>query len=263
MVYCLFIPDDMRKRLRFLLCLALLCPLYGAKGEYTLSLSFGIQTVSPFTYLVEDQFRSIIDQELKNLTSWATPLLNIGSISEEMSFSSNGWAVNLSASRSFSRSPWSLCLEFSWLSLNLPYILDDQQTINLVNTPLLSISSQASGTARIRSIESAVILQYRLLETSPLSVHLAAGVHVLPMLGRIDLMGSSTLTIADSRINLSLSSDSSLSELRQQGFDIPKVLFYPSLSLRLHGRLTAKHRLVAKLSLSQGLFAALGLAVCL
>jgi len=232
-----------------------------AAQNWEFTLSYGPWTAFPFTPLIENECRNMIDQELNTIMDWAYPLLLIRNEEEDIDFASGGGALSLSLSHHLSASPLSISLELSWLALNLPYTLSYRQSLDLLGVPIASAQTNASGQARIRSADYALWVQYRLWQTSSFTARLAVGGHLLIMRGDISLQGNCEFTSIIGDDELTFNEHKSIQDLRNGGIKVPRSLFFPSLSLNLSTRLWRPIHLQTRLVISQGLFLTAGLSL--
>ncbi len=231
-----------------------------ASQKWELALSGATWTAWPITPLVEHECRNMIEHVLDQLLGWTVPVLLIQNNREDIRFDSHGLTFGLALTRHFAATPWSVGLEATWLHLDLPYTLDYNQQLNVRGLTLIRADTQASGLARIRSIDGALGLHYRLLRHGRFSLVSSAGIHLMILDGDITLSGQSDINSILGDEILTFDEATTMEELRELGLNLPRLLIYPSVSLRAGWRFWSSLSLTTRLTLSQGLFLSLGLA---
>jgi hypothetical protein len=226
-----------------------------------LSLSYGFWSSFPFTTLLESQCKKMIDYELGKLLGSVSPLLTLRSDKQSLDFSSAGYAIHSELGYHPPASRFSLSLEASWLHLDLPYDLEYRQSIELLGLPIVQAHTVASGMARIRSLDASVWLHWRIWKVKQTTGSLAAGLHVMPLKGDVSLQGDTSLESIAGDMELDLEDRQTMAELRGEGLHIPRTVVFPALAFSTRTRISRNFGMLARLSLSQGVFLSLGLMV--
>ncbi len=244
--------------------LLLLVPASGralAGRRLELSVSYGRWSSFPFTTLIEKQCKKMVDHELRQLLGWASTLLTLRNDKESIEFSSGGYAVRGELKYSFPASRLSASLEASWQHLDLPYDLEFQQRVELIGIPIAQAHTVASGTARIRGPDASTWIHWRVGRVRKIECSVAAGLHLMPLKGDVSLQGHSSLKTIAGDSELDLDGQETMTELREDGLNIPRVLVFPALALSASTWFSRNFGMQARLSLSQGVFLSLGLVV--
>lgn len=248
------------KAVLLFLLVALAGPALPGRG-LELSLSYGRWSSFPFTTLVESQCDKMIDYELKKLLGWVSPLLVLRNDERRIDFSSGGQAVSSALTYDFPGSRLGVSLEASWLRLDLPYRLEFRQSVELLGIPIAQAHTVANGTARVRSLDASAWIHWRLWHAQRVACSLAAGLHVMPLRGDVDLRGHTSLDTIAGAEELDLDGRQTMAELRGEGLRIPRALVFPALAFSAGYALSRNLGVKARLALSQGVFLSLGLAV--
>ncbi len=224
-----------------------------------LSISYGRWSSFPFTTLVESQCKKMIDYELTQLLGWAAPLLILRNDRQSLDFSSSGQAIQAALKYNLPRSRLAVSLESSWLRLDLPYDLEYLQSIELLGISIAQAHTVGSGTARIRSLDASAWVHWRVWQVKKVECSLAAGLHVMPLRGEISLQGHASLQTIAGDSELDLNDRQSTAELRSAGLHIPRALLFPALAFSASYMISGNFGMLARLTLSQGVFVSLGL----
>ncbi len=226
-----------------------------------LSVSYGLWSSFPFTTLVESQCNKMIDYEIQKLLGWASPLLTLTNDKQDIDFSSSGQAIHSTLKYNFPGSRLAVSLEASWLRLDLPFTLEFRQSVELYGFPIARARTLGSGTARIRSLDATAWVHWRVWQRKRVECSLAAGLHVMPLKGEVSLKGHASLDTIVGSEELDLDDRETMAELRSEGLHIPRALVFPALAFSAGYSLSRNLGVLARLTLSQGVFLSLGLTV--
>jgi hypothetical protein len=203
----------------------------------------------------------MIDYEIIKQLGWVSPLLVLRNDGQSIDFSSGGHAIHAALKYDFPGSRLAVSLETSWLRLDLPYTLELRQSVELYGFPIAQAHTVGSGTARVRSLDASVWMHWRVWQMKKIACSLAAGLHIMPLKGEVDLQGHTSLKTIAGPEELDLAGRQTMAELRGEGLDIPRALIFPAIAFSARYMISRNFGLFSRLTLSQGVFLDLGLWV--
>ncbi len=227
------------------------------------SVSYGRWSSFPFTTLIENQCKKMIDYELKKLLGWASPLITLRTDQQSIDFSSSGYAIHAALKYNLPGSRLAVSLEASWLHLDLPYDLEFRQSVEIIGIPIAQAHTVGNGRAHIRSLDASGWLHWRVWQRKKVACSLAAGLHVMPWQGDVSLQGRASLKTIAGDSELDLQEQQTMTELRDEGLIIPRALVFPALAFSVRYMIYPNFGMQTRLALSQGVFLSLGFMLSL
>lgn len=226
-------------------------------ADIEIEASYGYWSLSPFSGVVEQQSREMIETQIEAALGALSYFLDIDRLKSDFSGSDGrylGLGVWFPAKKRVS-----LGARVDWLELRMPFTCSFEQHIYVPGLAAVNIFASGNGQVNIDSPMLSLLCRWRAVSGRKLDTFIYTGLSWLPLEGDFSLQGQANVYYSTGKIEEPIVVEKQgLDRLRQDFGMPPKSVLSPWLGVSVHYRPWRTAGLKLDLSFSQGSLLSLG-----
>jgi len=226
-------------------------------ADIEIEAGYGYWTLSPFSPVVEQQSRGMIETQVEAALGALSYIVDIDRLKSDFS-GSEGRYLSLGVWFAAQKRV-SFGARADWLDLRMPFTCSFEQQIAIPGLPAVNIYATGTGQVKIDSLMLSLLCRWRVVSGRRLDTFIYTGLSRLPLTGDFSMQGQADVYFSSGKIEEPLIVEKQgLDRLREEYGMPPKSVLSPWLGVSVHVRPWRFAGLKLDLSFSQGSLLSLG-----